>query len=77
MTDSRKPPAPRGQLSKEFLRQAREFGVEVVSSGRLRRIMVREPTLPRATPADVARYEGQLVALVRAEQAEGAEVEPG
>lgn len=72
----RKPPAaPRAgpeassQPSEEFLRQARELGIEVVPPGRLHRRMVREPTLPRATSADVARYQGQLVALVRAAQA--------
>jgi hypothetical protein len=78
MTGARKPPTapPAGpeansQPSEEFLRRARELGVEVVPPGRLRRRLVREPTLPRATPADVARYESQLVALVREAHAAG------
>ncbi|MFY0584340.1 hypothetical protein ACN28S_67545 [Cystobacter fuscus] len=46
----------------------------MVPPGRRRRRLVREPTLPRATLADVARYERQLVALVLEAQAEGVEV---
>ncbi len=80
MTDARKPPvAPlagpeaSGHPSEAF-QQAGELGVAVVPPGSLRQRLAREPTLPRATPADVARYAGQLVALVRAAHAEGAEV---